>query len=78
MPQQVDDTEDLSNKKALVAFIASNLAKFVQNPNDNSSSMLLLVAALSLLNLGDDQQTINTARRLAQLSLSKTSKPKKK
>jgi hypothetical protein len=65
-----DDTEDLSTKKALVNFIASNLYRFANKPEgENTKGLLLLIAALGVLNTSDDPQAINTARRLATAGL---------
>ena len=61
-----DDDEDLSSKKALVNFIASNLYRFANKPDtENSRGLLLLIAALGVLNTSDDPQAVNTAKRLA-------------
>jgi hypothetical protein len=65
-----DDTEDLSTKKALVNFIASNLYRFANKPEgENQKGLLLLIAALGVLNTSDDPQALNTARRLASGAL---------
>jgi hypothetical protein len=72
-----DDETSIDSRRALVQFISSNFFRFVQNPDQKDDrGMLLLIAAISLLNMGDDLQTINTAKRLAQLAL--TTKMKKK
>lgn len=75
LKEEDEDTTD--SRKSLVQFITSNFFRFVQNPDQKDDrGMLLLIAAISLLNMGDDLQTINTAKRLAQLAL--TTKMKKK
>lgn len=72
-----EDETSVDSRRALVQFISSNFFRFVQNPDQKDDrGMLLLIAAISLLNMGDDLQTINTAKRLAQLAL--TTKMKKK
>lgn len=61
-----DTDQDLSSKKALVNFIAANLYRFANKPEaDNIKSLLLLIAALGVLNASDDLQAVNVARRLA-------------
>lgn len=65
-----DEEEDLSTKKALVNFIASNLYRFANKPEgENSKGLLLLIAALGVLNTSDEAQAVNTARRLATAAL---------
>jgi hypothetical protein len=64
-----NDEPDLTSKKAIVSFIASNLMRFVNKPDADDRGLILLVAALSVLNLGEDSTTINIARRLATASL---------
>jgi hypothetical protein len=64
-----DDEQDLSTKKALVSFIAANLHRFANRPDGDTKGLMLLVAALGILNTGDDATAINTARRLATAAL---------
>lgn len=64
-----NDEPDLTSKKAVVSFIASNLMRFVNKPDADDKGLILLVAALSVLNLGEDPTTINIARRLATAGL---------
>lgn len=68
------EEEDLSTKKALVNFIASNLYRFANKPEGDTKGLMLLVAALGVLNTSDEAQAINTARRLATAALSARTK----
>ncbi len=56
-----DEEQDLSTKKALVNFIASNLYRFANKPEGDTKGLMLLVAALGILNTSDDAQAVNTA-----------------
>ena len=61
-----DDEQPATTKRALVNLIATNLFRLTNIANaEDSRGLLLLIAALSVLNAGDDPQSINTARRLA-------------
>lgn len=64
-----DDEQDLSTKKALVSFIASNLYRFANKPEGDTKGLMLLVAALGILNTSDDATAVNAARRLATAAL---------
>jgi len=68
----------LDNKQAIVQYILSNITKLANSANpDDARQLIMLVAAISLLNLGNTSQIISSARRVAQLSMIK-SKSKKK
>lgn len=64
-----EDEQDLSTKKALVNFIASNLFRFANRPEGDTKGLMLLVAALGILNTSDDAAAVNVARRLATAAL---------
>lgn len=64
-----EDEQDLSTKKALVNFIASNLFRFANRPEGDTKGLMLLVAALGILNTSDDASAVNVARRLATAAL---------
>jgi hypothetical protein len=64
-----EDEQDLTTKKALVNFIASNLFRFANKPDGDTKGLMLLVAALGILNTSDDATAVNTARRLATAAL---------
>ena len=73
---EAKDEQDLSSKKAIVSFIAANLMRFVNKPDGDEKGLIMLVAALSVLNMGEDSATINIARRLATAALVAKSKSK--
>lgn len=76
--EEDDDQQTKDPRKGLIQFITSNFYRFVQHPDlKDDRGMLLLIAAISLLNMGDDSQTINTAKRLAQLAVAQSGKAKK-
>jgi hypothetical protein len=60
---------DLSTKTALVNFIAANLYRFANKPKGDDKGLMLLVAALGILNTSDDITAVNAARRLATAAL---------
>jgi hypothetical protein len=61
-----DDEQPATSKRALVNLIATNLFRLTNTANaEDTRGLLLLIAALSVLNVSDDPQSINTARRLA-------------
>lgn len=64
-----DEEPDLTTKKALVNFIAANLFRFANKPEGDTKGLMLLVAALAILNTSDDATAVNTARRLATAAL---------
>ncbi len=64
-----DDEQDLSTKKAIVNFIAANLYRFANKPEGDTKGLMLLVAALGILNTSDDATAVNVARRLATAAL---------
>ena len=72
-PVRTDDT-----KRAMVNQIASYLNRFVASPKEGDvKSMLLLIAALSVLNTTETDQSIQTAKRLAQLAFNRSSRGKR-
>ncbi len=73
---EAKDDQDLSSKKAIVSFIAANLMRFVNKPEGDDKGLIMLVAALSVLNMGEDATTINIARRLATAALVAKSRSK--
>lgn len=73
--EEDDDIQGKDPRKALIQYITSNFYRFVQHPDiKDQRGMLLLIAAISLLNSGDETYTINAAKRLAQLALSQSGK----
>ena len=67
--EAADEEQDLSTKKAIVSFIASNLYRFANKPDGDTKGLMLLVAALGILQTGDNATTVNAARRLATAAL---------
>lgn len=73
---EADDPKDLSNKKSLVNFIAANLMRVANRPDGDEKGLILLVAALGVLNVSEDPAAINVARRLASAAMIAKSKSK--
>lgn len=61
-----DDSLPVTDKKSLVNFIMSTAQRSAKEDDDRP--LLLLIAALSMLNVADDAQVVSFARRLAQMS----------
>ena len=78
--EEVKDTSVADTKKSVTSFIASNLQRFAGSTDEtDTKAMLMLVAALSLLDASDDNPTaLQTARRLATMALVKSTKKKGK
>lgn len=60
---------ELNTRRSLVQYIANNLYRLGNSPSTNVNSMILLSAAASLLNSGDDSATFASAKRLVQLAI---------
>lgn len=75
-----DDSVQGDTKQATLNFIASNFYRFTNSPDEtDSKSLLMLIAALGVLNMGDDNpNAIQIAKRLAQLALVRSGKKKGK
>lgn len=56
------------SKRALVNYISSAMMRLTNSEDDRG--LLFLVAAIGMLNLGDDSQTVAASRRVAQMALS--------
>lgn len=66
MPEVTD------NKSTLIDYILSNLTKLANSGNKaDQRQLIMLVAAIALLNLGDSPKIQSAARRVAQLSMIK-------
>ena len=73
-----DDEKNVDSKKSLIQYITANFYRLAQQPDTkNDRGMLLLLAAISMLSVDDDAQSINLAKRLAQLALTQSNKSKK-
>lgn len=65
--------KDPQTKDALVDYVLSNITKLANSNNKaDHRQLIMLVAAISLLNLGDSSKIISAARRVAQLSMIKS------
>lgn len=77
-----DDDADTTNdtKRATINMIASNFFRFINSPDESDNkAMLMLIAALSILNLGDDNiNAEQIARRLVQSALVRSGRKKGK
>lgn len=77
-----DDDADTTNdtKRATINMIASNFFRFINSPDESDNkAMLMLIAALSILNLGDDDiNAEQIARRLVQSALVRSGRKKGK
>lgn len=72
--EEDDDDSSLETKNALISFITSNLYRYINSDSDNSKPLLMLIAALSVLNTSNSTTAINTARRLATGAMQKASR----
>ena len=62
-------------KKAMLNYITSSFQRFLNLDTNDNKGLLLLVAALNVLNTGDSSaQTISTARRLTQMAFKRSMK----
>lgn len=64
---------EAEDKGSLATFIATNLYRLGSRKDANVSAMLLMVAA-AVLSDSDDPRSLASARRLAQLAMSKRGK----
>lgn len=71
-----DETTDLETaKKTLIMFVSSNMARFLsKSDRQDNTPLLMLIAALQLINIASDTQSLTVARRLATAALGKSSK----
>ena len=62
----LDEANNTNTKASLQALIANAFFRSANNPKgDDTRSLLLLIAAITILNSGNDTYTLNIARRLA-------------
>ena len=72
--EEKDDDVTADTKKAVVNFITSNFYRFINSSDESDNkSLLMLVAALSVLNT-DQPNSVQVARRLAQMALVRSGK----
>lgn len=78
--EEKDDSQSTDTRQNTLNFIASNFYRFTNAPDESDSkSLLMLIAALSVLNMGDDNpNAVQVAKRLAQLALVRSGKKKGK
>ena len=71
-----DDSTDLEiTKKSIILLISSNLSRFInKSDKEDVTSMMMLIAALQLVGIATDVQSLSVARRLAMTALSKSTK----
>lgn len=64
--------QEIIDKSAIINTIVSNFYRTINTRNGDNQQLLLLIAALSVLNSETNSaQAISAARRLAQLAMSK-------
>ncbi len=74
-----DEGDDDNGKRALISVINSNFQRLINQPDaGDNRGLLILIAALGVLNSSDDPQSLATAKRLTTLALSKKAKKKEK
>lgn len=62
----LSEANNANTKSNLQALIANSFFRSANNPKgDDTRSLLLLIAAITILNSGNDTYTLNIARRLA-------------
>lgn len=70
-------TDDIVDRSAIVNTIVSNFYRTINRGNGDTKQLLLLIAALSVLNTSTNSaQAISAARRLAQLAMASGGKRK--
>jgi hypothetical protein len=75
--KSIEDEAIGSTQKSLINYIAASLNRMANTDNPNEKGMLLLIASISLLGLGDDTTALTAARRMAQLAGSKANRKDK-
>lgn len=72
--EEKDDDVTADTKKGVVNFITSNFYRFINSTEEgDNKALLMLVAALSVLNT-DQPNSVQVARRLAQMALVRSGK----
>ena len=69
-----DDDTNLETKNALISFITSNLYRYINSDATDNKPLLMLIAALSIINTSNNTAALNTARRLATGAMQKASR----
>lgn len=77
--EEDQEQDSVDPRRQLIQMITSNFYRFINNPDHKDDrGLLFLIAAIGLLGIGNDSQTVNASKRLAQLALSRSGKPSKK
>lgn len=66
----LEEVEDKDSKSSLINYITSNFYKTVNDKDGDQRKLLLLIAAISMLNV-NDESALTAARKLAQMSIKK-------
>jgi len=66
--QQIDEAQ--GDPSGLKDLILMNFYRLANNPRSNERQILLLTAALSLINSANDSRAVTVARRLYQQAMS--------
>lgn len=66
----LEEVEDKESKASLINYITSNFYKTVNEKDGDQRKLLLLIAAISMLNV-NDESALTAARKLAQMSIKK-------
>ena len=66
----IEEAELDSSNKNLIDYITSNIFRVVNSKNYDQRKMLLLIAAIAMLNV-KDETAANAARKIAQMNISK-------
>ena len=76
LSEEDDTSSDLeTTKNALIALISSNMARFIsKGDKQDNTPLLMFIAALQIINIAKDSQSLNVARRLATAAISKAVK----
>lgn len=64
----LEEVEDKDTKSSLINYITSNFYKTVNDKDGDPRKLLLLIAAISMLNI-NDESALTAARKLAQMSV---------
>lgn len=66
----IEEAEQDTSNKNLIDYITSNIYRAVNSKNVDERKLLLLVAAISMLNVRDETAAA-AARKIAQINISK-------
>lgn len=66
----LEEVEETDSKKNLINYITSSLYKLANDKEADPKKFLLLIAAISMLNV-KDESAITAAKKLAQMNVGK-------